>query len=388
MTIYDRQTLYEEVWKEPVSVVARRYGVSDVAVHKICRRLRIPVPGRGYWAKYRAGGQVMKEPLPRYDGPQRIVSRRGEARGQAAAHSAPGGDLGFLDDDTRRGLLEVCSNITVPAEMTRPHPLIAEAEKRLRRQKPGDNSPPGQVVLRALGISVTRASLERALRIMNTLVKTLERLGHAIIVEEQSSQLVVQINGEKVHVSLAERLKRVDHVLTPLELEKRRKNQYFWTPSHDYLPTGQLTLTIDSLRISRRNWRDDKKRRLEGHLGEFIVALVLAAANERTWREERERERQIMIQEELRRLELEQLRQEESERFRRLELEAMDWRQANLIRDYVKAVEESGKGTEDLSEQTGRDEWVAWARSKADWLDPLIAREDPVLGKRKRNLKR
>jgi len=29
--IYEREKLYEEVWNEPVRVVAKRYGVSDVA---------------------------------------------------------------------------------------------------------------------------------------------------------------------------------------------------------------------------------------------------------------------------------------------------------------------------------------------------------------------
>jgi hypothetical protein len=39
---YRRSELYGEVWKEPVRTVAKRYGVSDVAVGKICRRLKIP----------------------------------------------------------------------------------------------------------------------------------------------------------------------------------------------------------------------------------------------------------------------------------------------------------------------------------------------------------
>ena len=30
--IYEREKLYEEVWKEPVLVVANRYGVSNVAL--------------------------------------------------------------------------------------------------------------------------------------------------------------------------------------------------------------------------------------------------------------------------------------------------------------------------------------------------------------------
>ena len=30
--VYEREKLYEEVWAEPVKIVASRYGVSDVAL--------------------------------------------------------------------------------------------------------------------------------------------------------------------------------------------------------------------------------------------------------------------------------------------------------------------------------------------------------------------
>jgi hypothetical protein len=31
--------------------VAMELGISDVALSKICKKHRVPVPGRGYWAK-------------------------------------------------------------------------------------------------------------------------------------------------------------------------------------------------------------------------------------------------------------------------------------------------------------------------------------------------
>lgn len=49
--IYDRETLYQEVWEQPVLKVAQKYGVSDVMIHKACKALNVPVPPRGYWAK-------------------------------------------------------------------------------------------------------------------------------------------------------------------------------------------------------------------------------------------------------------------------------------------------------------------------------------------------
>lgn len=61
---YDREKLYKEVWKEPVSTVAQRYGVSDTALAKACRRLNVPLPPRGYWTKVKAGMHVKIPSMP------------------------------------------------------------------------------------------------------------------------------------------------------------------------------------------------------------------------------------------------------------------------------------------------------------------------------------
>jgi hypothetical protein len=59
-----REALYEEVWTDAVTVVAPRYGLSDVGLVKICKKLGIPVPPRGYYAKVKAGRPTRKVPLP------------------------------------------------------------------------------------------------------------------------------------------------------------------------------------------------------------------------------------------------------------------------------------------------------------------------------------
>lgn len=51
----DKATLEELVWSHPTYEVASKLGVSDVAVAKMCRRLDVQKPPRGFWAKVRAG---------------------------------------------------------------------------------------------------------------------------------------------------------------------------------------------------------------------------------------------------------------------------------------------------------------------------------------------
>jgi hypothetical protein len=60
----DREKLYEEVWAEPMIVVAARYGVSSSFLARVCTRMRVPSPERGYWAKRAVGKAPPKPALP------------------------------------------------------------------------------------------------------------------------------------------------------------------------------------------------------------------------------------------------------------------------------------------------------------------------------------
>ena len=59
---YNREKLYEEVWSQPMCKLAAQYSVSDVALAKTCKKLKIPTPGRGYWAKLAVGRSKGRRP--------------------------------------------------------------------------------------------------------------------------------------------------------------------------------------------------------------------------------------------------------------------------------------------------------------------------------------
>lgn len=62
---FTREDLYNMVWERPVLVIAKKIGVSDVAVAKACRKAGIPLPNRGHWAIVKSGRAVKTPPLPK-----------------------------------------------------------------------------------------------------------------------------------------------------------------------------------------------------------------------------------------------------------------------------------------------------------------------------------
>jgi hypothetical protein len=64
METWNREELYKEIWEQPMLKLAPKYGISNVMLAKVCRKLRIPVPGRGYWARQQSGQSVSRKPLP------------------------------------------------------------------------------------------------------------------------------------------------------------------------------------------------------------------------------------------------------------------------------------------------------------------------------------
>src|SRR5258706_5826841 len=68
--VLSREDLYELAWSKPISELSKDFGISDVGLAKRCRRLGVPLPGRGYWARVDAGQKPYRPKLPQRE-PQR-----------------------------------------------------------------------------------------------------------------------------------------------------------------------------------------------------------------------------------------------------------------------------------------------------------------------------
>ena len=61
---FQRNSLYEEVWAVPLVQLAKKYGLSDNGIRKVCKAMAIPLPTARHWAKVAAGKTIPKVPLP------------------------------------------------------------------------------------------------------------------------------------------------------------------------------------------------------------------------------------------------------------------------------------------------------------------------------------
>lgn len=375
----DRQTLYEEVWADPVIIVAKRYGLSDVGLAKICKKLAIPLPSRGYWAKVKAGKTMGKVALPKLAPSKESFVRLAKPAPEIAEAKQVTRKLAHV-------VREQARNITVPSELADPHPLVKAAEKRLKQRDGWTNdsglrSAPSEV----LNIEVTRLSLDRALLIADTLLKELGKRGITANIDAQKSITLLDIEGIFVSFSLTEHVSRSPHIETPSETRARKR---YWSraawdtsmkspaiPQFDYQPTGILKITAN--RWPSRSWKDTERTTLENRLSEVIAGIYKLASEIRT-KNEAEARRQ-----EARRIATEQYvflvqrYEDELSKFKALEFGAENWKRANQLREYIDAVERHAIANGGLTPE--KVTWLEWARAKADWIDPLISVCDPIL---------
>ena len=367
--VYRREVLYREVWQFPVTEVAKKYAVSDVAIHKICKSLNIPTPPRGYWEKLRAGKQVEVLPLPPSDGK---VVKTGVQNENVYTQSTSE-SLAYMSEEDRSTLLAVASQIRLPAEKERQHPKVAAYRKQLPNlMKVKTTKTP------YLSDSVAEETRPRVFRIIDTLIKAAEPLGISM-----DDELRFYVGQDAIHLRFSEATTEVPHELT--KEEKMAKLQYEddmkrrgWGSKpnirkYDYIYNGTISVGVGE----KRRFRDSKSALLEQRLGEILIAIFVAIHDAKLAREECEEKERRRLEEEQRKKDYQKRYNEEVARTLALENQADDYAMACKIRALIAAVQ----SREEISESM--QQWLSWAKAKADWYDPTISAEDEFFGKRK-----
>lgn len=309
---FTRSEFYELVWSKPMTHLAKEFGVSDVALHKICRKHDIPNPPLGWWAKHAAGHKVKRIPLPKLkSGISDIVNiTLGELYREAD-----------IVAQGREAARSVASEFD-PEGQTQEHTIISRSMAKLRNAKPDDQ---GLVKLAKNGlidVEIAPATIDRIELALSRIASAAQAQGFKLSGKQDKAAFT---DGTTViPFQLKETIKRSKHQPTPDELAKeekeRKRAQRRWAgnnwgsvpsfslhrhwPEWDYAPTGKVSFEFDLyLRYAgavRRSFNDGKVQRLETMANDIAVGLVVLAAAKRE-DERRAGEAKLRAEEETRR---------------------------------------------------------------------------------------
>lgn len=384
--VLTRQQLYEEVWTTPMMHVAKKYGHSDVGLAKHCRNLKIPLPGRGYWAKKAAGKKLPKRPpLPPLDCGLRDLPTINEWRLKREAEPPmPPPEL----DPEVKALLdreETAAPITLPEDLSSAHRLVRGVlkDRRLdKRNRRRSWSEPREERTWALAdVHASPENFERAMKIMSALLKALESRGFQVKGDKDRNDVLSQvvILNEAFNLRICEPNRQLPHVQTDEEKAKKRKGDTWGIPKYDKVPSGELVLEMTSVdcRFTHR-YRDGKRARLEEQLNDVVKGLIRSVDWARKRKAEWKREEEIRHEDERRRWEEEQRRREIEEERRReqaridaLLAEVRSWKAGQDLRAYLGEIRMAMAASGELvtpDTEVGR--WLHWAGDVACRLVP------------------
>ncbi|CAK7059873.1 MAG: hypothetical protein DESF_02575 [Desulfovibrio sp.] len=329
-----------------MQALAREFGISDVGLTKICKRNNIPRPERGYWAKLYSGRKMKKPPLPK-SAKRNVVIRINRT------------EIIYIPSSTPCASRE----IIIPSVLNSPHPLIEVAKKSMRFSKDEHGYSESPEKIRCLNIQATTKTFDRALLIMDSLIKALEQEGMYVKINERGSTVIV-VGEEDVDLYIREPLKKVRVELDP------KKDSFLIrlgsTHRTEYVPSGRLRLGLNEYTGARSKWRDTEKRMLESSLGNFISCVrktaIILQQRRVEWEARKLRER-----------EEQQWRYEESRKESDLKEQLAAFTYCETLRNYAQnlrkgIIEASGKEPEAKAA-----EWIAWIERRASRYDTVTA---------------
>lgn len=356
---FTREELFDKVWTTPILKLAREIGISDVALAKACRKASIPLPARGHWAIPEAR-RPSKPKLPKApaDRPGLVQFSVLDEAHRPTPASRP------ARDEPR---------ISVPEQLEAPHPLVARTLKALKQAKPYD----GRVrplVSEVLDVGISPQQIDRALRILDSLIKACEEQGFRWQVGEEGTR--VDCDGEKIRIRLWETLTK--QPIPPPPKTPGRKARWqgdedsYYYHRYEWVSTGRLSIQIDD-RVdnhARRNWSGTATTPLESKLHEIVAGLPLVAAGIRLARERHEAWRREHEEAQARREEA--ARQAEMQRRLRSRLvrSLEQWERSGRLLAFCNAARHEIEELPEVERQRA-EIWLSWATAHAEALNPL-----------------
>lgn len=359
-----REELHRLVWETPMVRLGERFGISGNGLAKICRRLDIPYPPRGHWAKKAAGHKVITVPLP-----------AAQSNTPALVRISPTEPEGLVDpnspvqqalDDARSKTV----SLHVPERLNRPHAIIAgwlADHERRKQEAKRERDPWRRDFMRPAEFSEQD---RRRHRILDALFKELERQG-ARIIQGNYRALSAEIAGEKIEFELREKQKQIRRPLTEKEREREPWNKK--GVKQELQPSGFLVFVIKTYLVGslRREWLEKAAKPMEELLPQIVATFIAAGpllAEQRRAQEERARLHAIAEQ---RREQERQKRKQDQNRWRRLVQIAGGWREVEVARDFIAAMRQLPVAEGRLVDGQPLEQWLLWAEKHLESANPL-----------------
>jgi hypothetical protein len=372
---FTRRELYDAVWSKTCQKLAADLGISDVGLAKTCKRMAIPRPSLGYWARVAVGEKVPKTPLPDSQaGQDKIVTF------DVAANRKRREEWRSTNNDVD----SLAVDLALPPEEMELHPVAQRHLRALEKHKPGED---GCVNVNARDLfrcNVTPAIVNRLCRALHAILMELEARGCKLKSgSDQFSSLQIVKGTDVLSISCSESREQIEHEPTQ---EEKRKPSWTWQLKETRL-TGRLSFEVSAPGLrGRRTWTESDSKPLEEVLG-IVVEKVEAAfrgfEDQRQWAIEAAKRREEEAKRAAEEWDRKQKEEADRERKRRHEAKLAEvaetrrdnlfdaahaWMESGLLHAYVDERERRWREKGELSSEQSA--WITWARAEAMKLNP------------------
>lgn len=329
-----REDLYELVWSMPMTKVGEKLGVSDVAVRKVCVKMKIPRPPQGYWLSER----LQKRPRPVLPG-------------------FNGGDQVFISPPAPKVEPE-----ETPPEL--PEVVLKHVAKGLRASVTAESGETKRLLksgfvdrygfLRSgkplpVPVVATKATLQRALLLADWVIK-MSVLQGFVLAEQRNGygrdfEIKLEKKGIKASIQIKERVTRRD-----VPVAERR---YDYGDKYRYEQTGELGISFECGWGNKKTIKDKGNLKIESRLLDMATALNICfqrAVEREKQRAIEARERQIQYRNDHRGKWVEELESKRLENFNQMRQEL---ERNRLDREFIDSV--------GFAEHH---EWLEWVKGK------------------------
>lgn len=362
-----REELYRMVWQQPLSRLAIDFGISGGSLASTCKRLNVPYPPPGYWAKKEAGKQVTTLDLdPRKDGIPEAVEIHPDAPRPAVSSTAK---------EAAAIIAARVGSLAIPDSLDNLHPhvraWIADHGKR-RKEREIENR---QRRRDFLGKPPTIPDLTERdryrFRVTSALFYGVVKAGGRIEKSSVKGVVTFLIDGHKVECTIADRMVRS---------LKQWQDQHKWTAFPEYCrsgleSSGYLRVGITTyLPGLQTQWVETSKAMMRQLLPDIVTGIMAAGPVLEQMKREREEQQKRYQEQETHRLEARRLREIDEKRWGRFREFSVIWDERKILLAFLAELEARLANEGDVAvADRPLSEWVAWAKTKTEAFDPFRA---------------